>query len=147
MKMKMFDKWLEGIVYGTHPEDYIKVVMDEGQSGEGDGNYEFKKRVRIYTDDYVYAIVAIDRGHNDGYLGCVSALRTPYVGEEHTRGHDLPDGKFNKDTWDRIKNAIIANELKPLFISKSNIIPIDKTSFEECNDTCKPDDGVYTGGD
>jgi hypothetical protein len=127
MKMKMFDKWLEEITpFGDNNVlRYVEVVNDQGHGdGDGDGNYEMKKTVRIYTDNYVYAIVARDRSNNDGYLGCVHSLRKPYVGEQHTRGRDLPDGPFNKDTWDRIRNAIIANELEPLFKSEKFKVPL-----------------------
>lgn len=38
------------------------------------------------------------------------------VGEWWTRGNDLPDGKFNELTWNRIVNAIIGYEIKNLQI-------------------------------
>ncbi len=133
MKMNMFDKWLDDITpHGdNNVSRYVKVVIDQGQSEEGEGRYELKKKVRLYTDNHVYAIVAIDRGHNDGYLGCVCSLRKPYVGEEHTRGNDLPDGSFNRDTWENIKSAIIARELEPLYKSKKFKEPLGGYPEEE----------------
>lgn len=150
MKMKLFDKWLDDITpHGdNNVSRYVKVVEDQGQSEEGKGKYEFKKRVRLYTDNHVYAIVAIDRGHNDGYLGCVCSLRKPYVGEDHTRGNDLPDGPFNIETWENIKSAIIARELEPLFIPPLvENLPTKETGpslGEGCDIPCDCD---CTGGD
>lgn len=137
MKMNMFNKWLDDITpHGdNNVSRYVKVVLEQGQSEEGDGKYELKKKVRLYTDNHVYAIVAIDRGHNDGYLGCVCSLRKPYVGEEHTRGNDLPDGPFNIETWNSIKSAIIARELEPLFESKKSKEQLEGYSKEEAEST------------
>ena len=35
-------------------------------------------------------------------------------GETWTRGSDLADGKFNRETWERILRDIIRNELQKL---------------------------------
>ena len=66
--------------------------------------------IKIYTHDYTYTITArnID---DDSYLGCTASIRKPRAGEDWFRGRDLPDGKFNMETWGRIKDAILANEL------------------------------------
>ena len=37
--------------------------------------------------------------------------RKPRAGEDWTRGNDLTDGKFNKDTWDNIVADILSCEL------------------------------------
>jgi len=63
-------------------------------------------KMLIFTKDYKYAIVA-----NETYLGCTMSCRKPRAGEDWTRGNDLPDVKFSRETWEKIKNAIIRNEL------------------------------------
>ena len=83
-------------------------------------------RVKLYTKTNMYSIVARpnDKG---GYLGCIGDCRTPRAGESWTRGSDLADGDFSKDTWIRILGDIIGYELvkiqrpvKCLFEEKEN---------------------------
>ena len=75
---------------------------------------EYRAKVHIYTRDNEYRIKAVSRtkGTRDRtYLGCIVLCRKPQAGENHTRRNDLPDGSFCRETWDCIKNAIIAYEL------------------------------------
>lgn len=76
------------------------------------------KRIRcfLYTNNNRYSINAvIPNDHKpNGYLGAGFSRRKPDVGEDWTRGADLPDGPFNKETFDAIIRKIIANELKKL---------------------------------
>ena len=65
----------------------------------------------MYSDKYAYTIVAVDRAADEGYLGCVYNCRQTRIGESRLRGGDLPDGEFNIETWRKIKDAILANEL------------------------------------
>ena len=62
--------------------------------------------VRVFTKDHLYNIVA-----KAGYLGCTMSNRKGRAGEDWTRGHDLPDGKFDYSTWRHIKLAILRAEL------------------------------------
>lgn len=64
----------------------------------------------IYTSENVYSIYAT----TGGYLGASAATRKARAGEDWNRGNDLPDGPFNKRTWERIRNSIIGFELEPL---------------------------------
>ena len=66
---------------------------------------------RIYTRDNVYGIGATFRKNGKDYLGCTVSKRKPRAGEDWTRGNDLPDGKFSRETWERIKDSIIQYEL------------------------------------
>ncbi len=50
----------------------------------------------------------------DSYLGCTASCRTQRPGENWTRGSDLPDGGFSRDTFDEIIRAIVAYELVDL---------------------------------
>ena len=46
-----------------------------------------------------------------GYLGCTVQCRKPRAGEDWTRGNDLADGSYRKETWQKILEDIVANEL------------------------------------
>lgn len=47
----------------------------------------------------------------DRLLGRMEALANdPRVGEDHTRGRDLPDGLFCRETWDNIVAGIVRAE-------------------------------------
>ena len=48
---------------------------------------------------------------NRGYLGCVGQTRKARAGEDWLRGNDLADGSYSKETWQKIKNDILAYEL------------------------------------
>lgn len=95
-------------------EEVVEVIADEGESNEVDSAYEFKFRFNIYTETHRYRISAYDRSENDGYLGCTSSTRKPLAGEDHTRGNDLADGPFTRETWEKIKSDIVAYELVKL---------------------------------
>jgi len=95
-----FYEWLSEIV---HPAVLSKYVLF---SDSGD-----RTCVKIYTASHVYNIVY---RHDGGYLGCTASTTSHRPGENWTRGNDLPDGKFNRKTWESIKNAIIRYELQEL---------------------------------
>ncbi len=103
-------KWLKEICIGdSYIENFIQwIPSKETEPSKDDKNVE---RVQIYTGDHLYRITAIE--HQDGrtYLGCTSSNRKPRAGEDWTRGNDLPDGKFTRETWESIKSGIIRNEL------------------------------------
>lgn len=50
----------------------------------------------------------------EDYLGCTASCRTVRPGESWTRGSDLPDGEFSRDTFDEIVRAVLAYELVDL---------------------------------
>ena len=74
-------------------------------------------RVYFYTHNYQYNILINppdknkDGKEKDTYLGCTVLDRKPIAGENWQRGKDLPDGKYCYETWQKIKDAIIAFEL------------------------------------
>jgi len=106
-KIDLVKEWLKEFRRWAGP-DRIQVKEDTGWKG---GEYRF--RVLIYTEAHVYSIGAVDREEGNSYLGCTVSARYPRLGEHWRRGNDLPDGKLTRDTWDRIKNDIIAYELVP----------------------------------
>jgi len=111
--IKDFKGWLQEICSFNSFEQVIEVVENSGKSQPG--KYEARFKVRIYTGNNCYAINAVERGKEaNSYLGCVASARKPRAGEDWTRGNDLPDGKLNRETWEEIKNAIIAYELVKL---------------------------------
>lgn len=69
---------------------------------------------RIYTEAHVYAISATWKDYTPQYLGCIASTRKHKVGEDWTRGNDLPDGHFCRETWEHIKNAMIHYEMKAI---------------------------------
>ena len=97
-----FMDWLKEICPWNRLEDYCQILNETENPRPQYGRI----RVYVYTHDYQYYIVA-----RKNYLGCQASCRKPRAGEEHTRGNDLPDGKFNRKTWDAIKIAIIQYEL------------------------------------
>jgi hypothetical protein len=88
-------EWLEELSRWMKVDDFVDVKQERDLL-----------RIKIYTRSNQYSITA----HSD-YLGCTVVTRKPRAGETWNRGNDLPDGKFCRETWDRIKNAIVAYEL------------------------------------
>lgn len=120
-KSNLLVKWLEELVY---PGLTVDFVQDIGVDEPSDGEIEIK--VCLYTEEYKYQVVAIDRSSDDGYLGCQVSTRKPRAGESWSRGNDLPDGPFNRDTWNKILNAMINYELVKLSrFQKPDAIPED----------------------
>ena len=64
-------------------------------------------RLRVYTFSNKYGIVASPPGD---YLGGVAVARKPRAGEDWTRGNDLADGPFSRETWNKILVDIVAYE-------------------------------------
>lgn len=112
-----FDKWLEDLVFPREVDNFIEVLYDGGQ-GESDGRFEMKKSIVFYTYNNQYIITAVERGTDDGYLGCGVSTRKFRAGEDWHRGNDLPDGPFTSETLEQIKNGIIAYELEQLSVKK-----------------------------
>lgn len=71
----------------------------------------------FFTTTHSYHIHCRDNGVGvKGYLGATMSNRTPRVGEDWTRGADLADGSFTKDTFHEIVLGIIGIEMKDLEI-------------------------------
>lgn len=106
-KMVMLDRWIKVLIPGD-PKDFIQEIS--GCSMEG----KLYRKFVLYTEENQYFIVAKDKIHNEGYLGCQVEARKPRPGEDWLRGSDLPDGPFDKNTWDKIINSIVRRELVKL---------------------------------
>ena len=69
-------------------------------------------RVQFYTLTNKFTIVACTSDALAGvdYLGCIAKTRKPRAGEDWTRGRDLADGPFSRETWNKILVDIVAYE-------------------------------------
>ena len=72
-------------------------------------NSRERTSVYLFTSDHCYRISA-----HDNYLGCTVATRRNRPGETWNRGNDLPDGRFSRDTYNRIMSGIVGYELKEI---------------------------------
>lgn len=101
LKMKeQLIEWMGEMKHGYKDSDlylYEESILSE----------EDTIRIRLYTEKNEYCIVATV----DGYLGCIGSSRKPRAGEDWTRGNDLADGDFSKETWNRILGDIVGYEL------------------------------------
>lgn len=121
-KMQMLDQWMKELIYPGDVKDFFQEVSGHGSPEE------VKRDFCFYTKDHQYFINAIERktGIEDDYLGCQVSARKARAGEDWIRGNDLPDGKFNKKTWDMIINAIVSYELVKLStFQKPDTVPED----------------------
>lgn len=72
---------------------------------------ENRLSVVLYTNCNSYSISVRPYADGTAYLGCTMGCRKPRAGEDWARGNDLADGKFCKETWDKIVADIISCEL------------------------------------
>jgi len=106
-------RWLKGIAkYGNI--DRTMLMFKNIQRKTKDETI----RIRFFTENNVYCIVAIKREGKRDYLGCTMSCRKALPGENWTRGSDLPDGSYSKETFDKIIRAIIRWEMKNLHLWK-----------------------------
>lgn len=93
--------WFFNLLRGKHAHEILLIFKNSAERIE----------IVMYTETYKYSIIANER-HN--YLGASYSARKLLAGENWLRGGDLSNGKYNKDTCDKIIQAIISNELVPL---------------------------------
>jgi len=106
--MQQLDQWIAELVFPGDIKNFIQEL-----EGSGDG-VEIKRKLCFYTEEHQYIINAIERPDGKSYLGCGVLTRKERAGEDWKRGNDLPDGPFNKETWNRIIYAIVNYELVKL---------------------------------
>jgi len=95
--------WLKEICPGDDLERYCQILDDSNPPGD--------MSVRFFSKNYYYTINVHTKSGEASYLGAFVGCRKPRAGETWHRGNDLPDGKFSKETWDKIKHAMIRYEL------------------------------------
>lgn len=109
-------KWINSICRYSESENYILTDYKELE--------EDKVKINFYTKENKYLISArlprkgSKRLRDNGYLGCIVITRKPRAGESWSRGSDLPDGPYSKETWDKIVNGILAYELVKVIKNK-----------------------------
>ena len=102
------------------------VLRAEEGKGYGDGDYEIRVEYKLYTNEHVYAISAVETPDiSRTYLGCIMGRRKSNPGERHTRGRDLSDGKLTDETWMSIMGDIISIEMQELDIQKGCMTDLD----------------------
>ena len=120
--------------------DQLKKWISEGKFFSWDHVYiyhevnnpdhlERELKFSISTKNNEYVIRAIERESGKNYLGCIADSRVRLPGEHHTRGNDLADGDFTRETWIAIMADIISYELVEA-PKKQEPIKI------ECEETC-----------
>ena len=90
---RRFIEWLKDFKF-SNPE-YINVTIN--------GDEVFGITIYTVTNAYAFRITS-------AYLGCTAGTRMPRAGEDWSRGNDLPDGKFTKETLTKILGAILFYE-------------------------------------
>jgi len=130
-------KWLKELSRYRKLEDYI--YISDYKEGE--------IRLKIFTKDHYYSIFvklpqktkeeieAIEKVkkqleesgakvsitlESGGYLGCIGQVRKPRAGEDWNRGNDVADGSYSAETWQKIKDHILAYELVKVVRNSSN---------------------------
>jgi hypothetical protein len=108
-KQDLLNDWVAQLIFPGKVKDFV-----QEKKGYNSPEGEYFREFCIYTQEHKYAIVAIDRPKDDGYLGCQVSCRKARAGEDWVRGNDLPDGPFTKNTWETIIYAIVNYELVKL---------------------------------
>lgn len=111
-ELKSSNKIFHGLLKTLAPYGNIDRVMILIKDGE-------RITCLFYTANNKYNIQYRSGRDNDkGYIGCVADSRKALVGEDWTRGKDLPDGNCSIATWNYILNKIISYEMKNLQLWK-----------------------------
>jgi len=92
----------------------VKVETSTKVEQEKEEIYHCIVKFAFFTEKNVYYISAIWLNDTAQYLGAMCNSRTSRPGENWVRGHDLPDGYFCRETWERIKNSFVKGEMKAL---------------------------------
>lgn len=111
-KVPEFAKWVKYLTPFDRVDDYLFFFQSKSNSE--------RFIVKLFTNEYEYTISAkiSSNNKNNGYLGAFASKRKPNVGENWTRGRDLPDGEYNEETFRKISFGIIQNELKKIEVWK-----------------------------
>ena len=118
--MEQLDQWLRELVFPGKVEDFIE------EYGFSESDEETRRELCFYTDEYCYYIRTKVTNNGNNYLGCQVNARKKRPAENWVRGNDLPDGPFNKETWNKIIYAIVNYELIKLSpYQKPDEIPED----------------------
>ena len=115
-----FREWCKEISRWGKVDDFFRVIEADGKP-----NGPNTQVYHLFTHIYHYSIVVKEDGEHT-YLGCVVSTRKPRAGEACTRGNDLVDGPFCRETWEKIKNDILAYELVKIVKKSKRILTKEK---------------------
>jgi hypothetical protein len=102
-------EWLKELVPFNQIDKYTRKVRERFDADPNADRFANSVTYILCTEDNTYTINAYpDR------LAAGASSRKQRPGEDWTRGNDLPDGPFNRETWDNIREAIIRYELVKL---------------------------------
>jgi hypothetical protein len=101
--------WLKEVVPFNRLDVYVRKTRESFDDNPHAGRRANHVNYLLVTARHSYSISAYP-----DYLGCVASCTFYRPGENWTRGNDLPDGKFCRETWEAIKDAIIRYELVKL---------------------------------
>lgn len=111
---KQLIEWMGEMKYGyTNAGLYLATIEKENSYKEG-------VKIILYTEVNEYCITAYPPVEEDpksgvknygGYLGATMSSRKKRAGESWTRGNDLADGEFSRETWVNILSDIVGAEL------------------------------------
>ena len=93
--------WLAEICPKGKPEDYCQVMA----------NSPGVMKVRVFTHDYRYAIIAKELEGEPSILKCSAIRRKALAGASIIKYESLIIGDFNRVTWEQIKASILRFEL------------------------------------
>ncbi len=103
-------EWLGEIVPYGQIDKYTRITRESFNDSPYNTDRHANHVNYIFcTAEHRYAISAYPH-----YLGCIASTTRERPGENWTRGNDLPDGPFCRETWDAIKNRIIGYEMEKL---------------------------------
>jgi hypothetical protein len=109
-------EWMKEIVPFSNFEKYARKTRESFvEDTHGTNHRDNHVNYIICTAEHRYSISA-----HPEYLGCIASTTRERPGETWNRGNDLPDGKFCRETWDAIKDAILRYELVKLTPVPSN---------------------------
>ncbi len=108
--------WLSQI----YPDSQVDRALEIIKPSSLEESQELRLRAKIWTCNNEFSIVArvtsgtgINVNRNmSAYLGCQASSRKSRTGENWSRGNDLADGGFCKETWNRILVDIVRYEVE-----------------------------------
>ena len=112
-------------------------IRDDIPPSDGMAHYS----AQIFTATNIYRISA-NFGEGGSYLGCTTTSRMPRAGEDWSRGNDLPDGEFCRETWDAISRAILRYETVDIHARPSNDLSGKVRRPDELERMCRAVAGI-----
>jgi len=128
-------QWMNDMKHGYRDSIlYMEVtVLRDNEEDEDSGRI----RIFMYSHTNKYTVIATRDKSGKTYLGAGVSCRKPRAGEYWTRGSDLSDGTFSKDTWIKILGDIVGNELVKIHevpVKLFDIGRVNEISAEDIND-------------